>query len=69
MINSEIRRFKETIVAMTNTSPLPIEVKRMVFNEICAAINEAANNAVMEEQRALEEQKKKSEEIEEDKNE
>lgn len=66
MVNLEIRRFKETIVTMVNASPLPIEVKRMAFNEVAQAINDAANTAVMEEQKAYEEQMKKSEDKEEE---
>lgn len=62
MVNLEIRKFKETIVTMVNASPLPIEVKRMTFNEVAQAINDAANTAVMEEQKAYEEQQKKEEE-------
>lgn len=66
MVNLEIRRFKETIVTMVNASPLPIEVKRMAFNEVAQAINDAANAAVMEEQKAYEEQIKESEDKEEE---
>ena len=66
MVNLEIRRFKETIVTMVNASPLPIEVKRMAFNEIAQAINEAANTAITEEQKAYEEQIKESEDKEEE---
>ena len=66
MVNLEIRKFKETIVTMVNASPLPIEVKRMAFNEIAQAINEAANTAIMEEQKAYEEQMKESENKEEE---
>lgn len=66
MVNLEIRRFKETIVTMVNASPLPIEVKRMAFNEVAQAINDAANTAVMEEQKAYEEQIKESEDKEEE---
>ena len=66
MVNLEIRKFKESIIAITNASPLPIEVKRMVFNEIGQAINEAANNAIMSEQQEAEKQKVEQEENEEE---
>lgn len=66
MVNLEIRKFKETIVTMVNASPLPIEVKRMTFNEVAQAINDAANTAVMEEQKAYEEQQKKEPEDKEE---
>ena len=59
MVNLEIRKFKESIIAITNASPLPIEVKRMVFNEI-------ANNAIMSEQQEAEKQKVEQEENEEE---
>ena len=61
-MNLEIYRFKETILAMINASPLPLEVKRMALNEVAGAVNEAANNAILEEKRAFEEQQKKEEE-------
>lgn len=44
----EIHRFKEIIIAMVNSSPLPLGVKRMAINEIASAVNEAANVALAE---------------------
>ena len=34
MVNTEIRQFRDMLIAMTNASPLPIEVKRLVFSEV-----------------------------------
>ena len=34
MVNTEIRQFRDMLIAMTNASPLPIEVKRLVFGEV-----------------------------------
>lgn len=39
MINTQIRQFKDSIIAMANASPLPIEIKRLVFAEIQTQIN------------------------------
>lgn len=44
----EIHRFKETIIALVNSSPLPLGVKRMAINEVASAVNEAANVALAE---------------------
>ena len=44
----EIHRFKETIIALVNSSPLPLGVKRMAINEVANAVNEAANVALAE---------------------
>lgn len=44
----EIHRFKETIIALVNASPLPWEVKRMSINEIAGAVSDAANVALAE---------------------
>lgn len=44
----EIHRFKETIIALVNSSPLPLGVKRMAINEVAGAVNEAANVALAE---------------------
>ena len=34
MVNTEIRQFRDMLIAMTNASPLPIEVKRLIFSEV-----------------------------------
>lgn len=54
MINSEIRQFRNSLVAMTNASPLPIEIKRLVFEEVQRQI-------AMESERVIAEEKQQAE--------
>lgn len=61
MINTQIRQLRDSIIAITNASPLPIEVKRLVFSEIQTQINQESNRIIIEEQEA-ENQIKESEE-------
>ena len=49
MINTQIRQLRDSIIAMTNTSPLPIEVKRLVFAEIQTHIEAEAENVILAE--------------------
>jgi hypothetical protein len=49
MINTQIRQLRDSIVAMTNASPLPIEVKRLVFAEIQTHIEAEAENIILAE--------------------
>jgi len=53
MINTQIRQFRDSIIAMTNTSPLPIEVKRLVFAEVVTAISNEAEKAIAEEKETV----------------
>lgn len=46
MSNLEIRQFREMILAISQSSPLPIEVKRLVLSEILSAANKEADNEV-----------------------
>lgn len=39
MINLQIRQFRDSIIAIINTNPLPIEVKRLVFEELRTQID------------------------------
>jgi hypothetical protein len=48
-MNLLIRKLQEDIVKVTNESPLPIEVKRLVFNEIARAVAQEADRVAMEE--------------------
>ena len=57
MINTQIRQFKESIVAITNTCPLPIEVKRLVFSEVLSQISQAANEMIAREKQQAESEK------------
>lgn len=65
MINLEIRKFKESLIAITNASPLPIEVKRMVFNEIQAEINATSNRVILAEKEEEEKKLKEEQEVKE----
>lgn len=58
MINTQIRQLRDSIVAITNASPLPIEVKRLVFSEIQTQIEAEAERIILVEK---EETKKESE--------
>lgn len=58
MINTQIRQLRDSIVAITNASPLPIEVKRLVFSEIQTQIEVEAERVILAER---EEAKKESE--------
>lgn len=46
MINTEIRQFRDSIIAMINANPLPIEIKRLVFAEIQTQINSEAERVI-----------------------
>lgn len=54
MINTQIRQFRNSLVAMTNASPLPIEIKRLVFEEVQRQI-------AMESERVIAEEKQQAE--------
>lgn len=58
MINTQIRQLRDSIVAITNASPLPIEIKRLVFSEIHAQVEAEAERVILTER---EEAKKESE--------
>ena len=49
MVNTQIRQFREDIISATNASPLPIEVKRLVFGEVMQQINNMADKVINEE--------------------
>lgn len=65
MINTQIRQFRDAIIATTNASPLPIEVKRLVFSEIQTQINQESDRIIIEERKEAEKQIKETEESEE----
>lgn len=65
MVNTQIRQFKESIIAMTNASSLPIEIKRLVFAEIQTQINAEADRIIIAERQEAEKQAKQTEEREE----
>lgn len=57
MVNTEIRKFRESIISTTNDSPLPIEIKRLVFAEVMTQINEEAQRVLAAELQEAERQK------------
>ena len=69
MVNTQIRQLRDSIIAMTNASPLPIEIKRLVFAEIQTQINAEADRMIMAERQEAEKQNKETEEREENTNE
>lgn len=65
MINTQIRQLRDSIIAITNASPIPIEVKRLVFSEIQTQINQESDRIIIEERKEAEKQIKETEESEE----
>lgn len=49
MVNYQIRQFRDSLIAMTNTCQLPIEIKRLVFAEIQTQINVESDKIVIAE--------------------
>ena len=66
MINTQIRQLRDSIIAITNSCPLPIEVKRLVFAEIQSQINAEADRVIVAERQEIETQSKATEESEEE---
>ena len=64
MVNTQIRQLRDSIIAMTNASPLPIEIKRLVFAEIQTQINNEADRIIILERQEAEKQINKQEEEE-----
>ena len=69
MVNTQIRQFRDSIIAMTNANPLPIEIKRLVFAEIQTQINAESDKIIIAERQEAEKQNKETEEREENTNE
>ena len=69
MVNTQIRQFRDSIIAMTNANPLPIEIKRLVFAEIQTQINAESDKIIIVERQEAEKQNKETEEMEENTNE
>ncbi len=61
MINVQIRQFREDIILKTNASPLPVEVKRLVFAEIMKQLEETADSVICEELTQSVQERKKEE--------
>lgn len=56
-MNTEIRKLRDTLIAVTNASPLPIEVKRLVYAEIYSVINAETDKAIINEEKEKEKRK------------
>lgn len=67
MNSLEIREFEQAIINQINQSPLPLEVKRLIVENICAQVNEATNKQIQAEQ--AERSSKEESEVESDGNE
>lgn len=65
MVNSQIRQFRDSIIAMTNANPLPIEIKRLVFAEIQTKINEESDRMIISERQEEKKESEKDKHIEE----
>lgn len=61
MINTEIRRLRDSVITLTNASPLPIEIKRLLFLEIQTEINNEANRVIAEEMQETKEKQENKE--------
>lgn len=64
MVNTQIRQFRDSIIAMTNACPLPIEIKRLVFSEIYTHINAESDRIIIAERQEEEKQNNAQEEEE-----
>lgn len=62
MENLIIRNFREKLIATINAEPIGIEVKRLVINEVAAAVSKAADEKVNKELAELERSRKGGEE-------
>ena len=45
-MNNQIRQFRDSIIAMVNASPIPIEIKRLIFSEIQLQISTESNRVI-----------------------
>lgn len=46
MLDNEIRQFRDDLVQMINSTPIPVEVKRLVLVEVLKAVSESADNYI-----------------------
>lgn len=52
-MNFEVRNFRDTIIAICNSSDLPIEVKRLVFSEINSLLKQEADKEIINEHNVI----------------
>lgn len=67
MNNLEIREFEQAIINQINQYPLPLEVKRLIVENICVQVNEVTNKQIQVE--LAERSSKEESEVESDDNE
>lgn len=68
MNNLEIREFQKAIIGFTNKTDLPIEVKRLCFENILRQISQAADEVVVleiEKRNKAEQESKKGDKVNE----
>lgn len=61
MINTELRQFRNELVAMINERQFPIEVKSLIINDVARDVAAQADRTVVYEQLAQQEQTEKKE--------
>jgi len=61
-MNLLIRKFQEDIIKITNESPLPIEVKKLVFHDVTRLVEQEADRIVNEELKKTSSDSKNTEE-------
>lgn len=65
MSNLEIREFSQAIINFTNSSQLPLEVKRLVMSDILHQLD-SASNTILQSELAERDRKSKEEQEEQD---
>lgn len=65
MGNLEIREFSQAIINFTNSSQLPLEVKRLVMSDILHQLD-SATNTILQSELAERDRKSKEEQEEQD---
>lgn len=56
-VNAEIRNLRDSIIAIFNASPLPIEIKRLIVSELNTTISNLADQTISSERKAMEAKK------------
>ena len=50
-INLQVRNFQRKILSVVNQEPMPLEIKRLVLEEVISAVSKAADEAVEAEEK------------------
>lgn len=67
-MNNQIREFQDKIIDHINSSPLPLEIKRLSLHEVYNMVQAASDNAIRQEKEELTKEQKKTEEVSENGN-